>query len=69
MKFNLELHPRFNYGRSKHRVLVNAEGANFTCEGHTSITMHLATSDHGHAVERLEVDRALRAGRGADADE
>src|SRR5215469_13212597 len=35
MRFKLELQPRFDYGRAKHTVLVNEDGAHFTCTGHT----------------------------------
>jgi GH15 family glucan-1,4-alpha-glucosidase len=69
MRFKLELQPRFNYGRNKHVVIVNEDGAYFTCTGQTSVTMHLATSDHGHTVELQQegdgvtATRVLKAGQ------
>ncbi|HEX4830242.1 MAG TPA: glycoside hydrolase family 15 protein [Trebonia sp.] len=63
MRFNLELQPAFNYGRAPHHVLVNEDGASFRCDGHVGVTMHLATSDHGHPVELKQEGDGITASR------
>jgi GH15 family glucan-1,4-alpha-glucosidase len=74
MRFTLDLQPRFDYGRARHRVQVTPDGAAFIPEGPgtpacASLTLHMAGSDRyeGTALQPsadgVSATRVLRAGQ------
>ena len=62
MKFVLDIHPRFDYGRMGHKVEVSGNGAVFRADNGMELTLHTAgrdTAGGGATVE--QVDDGLRA--------
>jgi GH15 family glucan-1,4-alpha-glucosidase len=57
MKFQMEIQPRFDYGRAGHAVEVTDTGAVFRAENGTHLTLHVTArrnvSDGGAVVERV----------------
>jgi pentatricopeptide repeat protein len=54
MKFELEIQPRFNYGRSGHTVEVTGDGAVFRAEDGMVLTLHPAGREGGDGRARIE---------------
>jgi pentatricopeptide repeat protein len=62
MRFELEIQPRFNYGRSGHSVEPSGGGAVFRADDGTHLTLHTAGREAGGAVAAVEqVGSGLRA--------
>jgi pentatricopeptide repeat protein len=63
MRFELEIQPRFNYGRSGHKIELSKDGAVFRADDGTHLTLHTAGRDEkspGIAVVE-QVGNGLRA--------
>ncbi len=62
MKFVLDIHPRFDYGRIGHKVEVSGNGAVFRADNGMELTLHTAGRDTvgGRAMVE-QVDDGLRA--------
>jgi pentatricopeptide repeat protein len=58
MKFRLDLHPRFNYGRSSHTLEITDAGAIFRAEDGMHLTVHTSgrrtEAEGGAAIERID---------------
>jgi GH15 family glucan-1,4-alpha-glucosidase len=57
MRFEMEIQPRFNYGRTPHTIEVSEPGAVFRAEDGTHLTLHTAgrrgAADGGATAERV----------------
>ena len=62
MRFELEIQPRFNYGRAKHTVELSEGGAVFRADDGTVLTLHTAGRQEtdGRAIVE-QADNGLRA--------
>jgi len=58
MRFEMEIQPRFNYGRSSHTVEVTEEGAVFRSEDGMHLTLHTAGRRGASDPGRGEAERA-----------
>ncbi|HTR93121.1 MAG TPA: glycoside hydrolase family 15 protein [Trebonia sp.] len=58
MRFELEIQPRFNYGRAKHTVEMAEEGAVFRADDGMVLTMHAAGMRETAVAARAKVERA-----------
>ena len=58
MRFEMEIQPRFNYGRTRHTVEVTEEGAVFRAEDGMHLTLHTAGRREAGADGRGEAERA-----------
>ena len=57
MRFEMEIQPRFDYGRARHTIEAHEDGAVFRADGGMHLTMHTAGSDEA-AKGRTTVERA-----------